>query len=179
MNKKFQAGIEKLRSPKRLELLEVERVVELSIEGINAKSVLDIGTGSGLFAEAFMPFVDQVVGIDTNTEMLSVAKEYVPTAEFREGTADSIPSTDNEFDVVFLGHVLHESNSPLTVLLETKRTAKKRVVVLEWPYQNEKTGPPIEERMKSDELSKLAQEAGFNGIEIIPLSHMMLYRFAV
>ena len=179
MSKEFQAGIEKLRSPKRLKLLEVERVIELSLEDINAKSVLDIGTGSGLFAEAFIPFVDKVVGIDTNVEMLDVAKEYVPTAEFREGTAESLPSIDNEFDVVFLGHVLHESNNPLTVLLETKRAAKKRVVVLEWPYQNEKMGPSIEERMKPDELSEIAQEAGFRNIEIIPLSHMVLYRFAV
>ena len=179
MSKKFHSGIEKLRSPKRLERLEIERVVELCLDGINAKSILDVGTGSGVFAEAFMPLVGEITGIDTNPEMLEVAREYAPTAKFQEGAAESIPSADDEYDVVFLGHVLHESDSPLTVLLEAKRCAKQRVVVLEWPYQEEKMGPSIEERMKPDEVSELAQQAGFQNIETISLAHMMLYRFDI
>jgi hypothetical protein len=44
-------NLEKLRSPERMALLEVERVVQLTLEGCVADSILDIGTGSGLFAE--------------------------------------------------------------------------------------------------------------------------------
>ncbi len=45
--------IERLRSPERLERLEVERVVSLALEGPLLRSVIDIGTGTGVFAEAF------------------------------------------------------------------------------------------------------------------------------
>ena len=48
----YNRGIERLRSPERVQRLEVERVVDLCINE-NIKSVLDIGTGSALFAEAF------------------------------------------------------------------------------------------------------------------------------
>lgn len=179
MSKHFQLGVEKLRSSKRLERLQVERVVELCLEGISAKSVLDVGTGSGVFAEAFMPLVDEVTGIDTNPEMVEVAREYVPTAKFQVGAAESIPSPDDEYDVVFLGHVLHESDAPLAVLLEARRCARQRVVILEWPYRDEKMGPSIEERMKPDEVSDLAQQAGYQNIEAISLAHMILYRFGI
>jgi ubiquinone/menaquinone biosynthesis C-methylase UbiE len=179
MSKRYQSGIEKLRSPKRVKLLEVERVVDLSLDGINVKRVLDVGTGSGLFAEAFMKMVDEVSGIDTNPEMIEVAKGFSPTVKFQEGAAESIPSADDEYDVVFLGHVLHESDSPLVVLQEAKRSAKQRVVVLEWPYQEEEKGPSIEDRLEPDAVTEYAKQAGFRNIEIIQLSHMILYRFAI
>jgi methylase of polypeptide subunit release factors len=50
--RRFRGDPARLRSPERLEQLEVERVVELSLEGITAGSVLDVGTGTGVFAEA-------------------------------------------------------------------------------------------------------------------------------
>lgn len=177
--KRFQSNIERLRSPNRLERLEVKRVVELCLDGISVHSVLDVGTGTGVFAEAFMPLVGEVAGIDANPEMIDIAKKYAPTARFRQGLAESIPLADDKFDVVFLGHVLHESDNPLIALIEAKRCAKTRVAVLEWPYQDEQIGPPIENRMKPDDVSELAQKAGFQNVETIPLSHMMLYRLTV
>jgi ubiquinone/menaquinone biosynthesis C-methylase UbiE len=179
MSKHFQSDIEKLRSKKRLERLEVERVVGLSLEGIHAECVLDVGTGSGVFAEAFVPWADEITGIDSNPEMLEVARKYVPAAKFQEGVAEALPSADDEYDLVFLGHVLHESDEPLTVILEAKRCAKKSVAVLEWPYQDEKMGPSIEGRVKPDEIIAMAQKAGFQNVEKISLSHMMLYRLTI
>ncbi len=50
--KRFSGDINRLRSPERQERLEVERVTGLCLEGIFPKTMLDIGTGSGLFAES-------------------------------------------------------------------------------------------------------------------------------
>jgi 2-polyprenyl-3-methyl-5-hydroxy-6-metoxy-1,4-benzoquinol methylase len=179
MSKTYQSGADKLRSPQRVKLLEVERVVELCLDSIDVKSVLDVGTGSGLFAEAFMQMVDEVTGIDTNPEMIEAAKGYAPEVKFQEGAAESIPSADDEYDLVFLGHVLHESDTPLGVLHEAKRSAKQRVVVLEWPYQVEEKGPSIEDRLEPDEVTEYAKQAGFEKIESIQLLHMILYRFTI
>ena len=52
--KRYSREIERLRSPERVARLEVERVVPLALAGLpGLKTVLDIGAGSGLFAEQF------------------------------------------------------------------------------------------------------------------------------
>ncbi|HTZ51502.1 MAG TPA: hypothetical protein VMF68_07580, partial [Spirochaetia bacterium] len=50
---RFHGGVERLRAPERLALMEVPRVVALSLDGGGFASVLDVGTGAGVFAEAF------------------------------------------------------------------------------------------------------------------------------
>lgn len=49
----YNGNIDSLRAPQRLKKLEVERVVELSLEKLFVTKVLDVGTGSGVFAESF------------------------------------------------------------------------------------------------------------------------------
>ena len=45
--------VERLRTPERVARLEVERVIDLALSGLAARSVLDVGIGSALFSEAF------------------------------------------------------------------------------------------------------------------------------
>ena len=42
--KRFEGAIDRLRSPERVERLDVERVVDLCLESETATSVLDVGT---------------------------------------------------------------------------------------------------------------------------------------
>jgi len=156
--------------------MEVARVVSLSIEGIDATTVLDVGTGTGVFAEAFARKGLAVTGVDANPEFLAVARAHLPTAEFREGTAENLPFLDGQFDIVFLGHVLHEADDALGALGEARRVAKKRVMVLEWPYLETTEGPPLAHRLMPEVVLALAKEARMSGIERISLSHMDLYR---
>jgi methylase of polypeptide subunit release factors len=62
--RRFHGDPKRLRSPQRVALLEVERVIALSMENLAVKSVLDLGTGTGVFAEAFSELVPAVIGID-------------------------------------------------------------------------------------------------------------------
>jgi ubiquinone/menaquinone biosynthesis C-methylase UbiE len=168
------AEIEKLRTPKRMELLEVDRVVDLCLEGIQVANVLDVGTGSGIFAEAFFTRGKSTTGIDPNPEMLKAAKEILPTGTFLQGTVEKIPLKDKSFDLVFLGHVLHESDNILQALTETKRVAKQKVCVLEWPYTQEEQGPPLEHRLRTEEILKAAKQAGFSSDETFQMQQMIL-----
>ena len=174
--KLFRGDIEKMRSPKRLELLEVERVVELSMEKLFITKVLDVGTGSGVFAEAFSLRNLNVTGIDINPEMLKVASNLVHNVKFQEASAEVMPFDDNSFDLVFLGLVLHESDEPILVLKEAKRVAERRVVILEWAYIQEEAGPPLEHRLEPEKIRKLAKMARFKDFEKIKLQHMVAYR---
>jgi ubiquinone/menaquinone biosynthesis C-methylase UbiE len=177
--RRYNAAIERLRLPQRVAMLEVERVVKLSLDGISASNILDVGTGSGIFAEGFAQKGVSINGIDPNLEMLTAAREYVPGGKFNQGTAENIPFKDKSFDLVFLGHVLHESDDLVKALAESKRCAKQRVAILEWPYKQEESGPPIEHRLKTENVLAAAKTIGFSRIETIQLNHMVLFLFTL
>ncbi|MGD0727272.1 MAG: class I SAM-dependent methyltransferase [Spirochaetia bacterium] len=174
--RRFHGGAERLHAPERVALLETGAVTRLCAEGIDAESVLDVGTGTGIFAEAFAGQSFRVTGIDPNRELLAVARAQVPSAAFREGVAEKLPFDDASFDLVFLGHVLHETDNPDAALREAKRVARKRVAILEWPYRKEDMGPPLEHRLQSSRITDLAGRAGFTAVERIELTHMDFYR---
>ena len=174
--RRYHGGAEKLRAPRRLALMEIARVVQLCLEGSRASSVLDVGTGSGVFAEAFSSGSLRVTGIDPNSELLDIARRLVPGGTFVEATAEKLPFDDASFDLVFLGHVLHEIDNPDAALSEAKRVAKERVAILEWQYRKEEMGPPLEHRLQSARIMDLARRAGFTGVKRIELSHMDFYQ---
>ena len=177
--RRFHGEPERLRSNKRLALLEVDRVVKLSIEGLGLGRMLDVGTGTGIFAEAFLANGFAVVGIDANSAMLEVAKRFVPEAEFMQARAEAIPYGDREFDLSFLGLLLHETDDQVQALREARRVSKSRVVVLEWPYVNDGHEPPLERRLSVARILDIAKRAGLEHVEHQGLSHTDLYRMAV
>ena len=120
-----------------------------------------------------------VTGIDPNSEMLKAAKEFVPIGRFLHGTVEEIPSKENSFDIVFLGHVLHESDNIVKALSESKRVAKQKVCILEWPYMEEESGPPLEHRLKTEEILAAAKQVGFSSVETIQLQHMVLFQLTI
>lgn len=173
--KRFDGGINKLRAPERVARLEVERVVDLCLEGVEIKNVLDVGTGSGLFAESFFKRGLQVAGIDANPEMLPAARHYVPQGDFREATAEALPFADASFDLVFLGLLLHESDDPLKALQETRRVSRQRVCILEWPYLDGEIGPPLAHRINPAEFAILARKVGFVKMATQELANLVFY----
>ena len=177
--KRFDGDIARLRNPARVEMLEVERVVNLCLEKTQLKNVLDIGTGSGLFAEAFARLGLDVSGIDANSEMLKAASEHIPAGNFKEGIAEVLPYPDGSFDLVFFGLVLHETDEPLKAIQEARRVALKRICILEWPYRETEFGPPLTDRLKSETITDFAQQAGCKKIETLNLTNTVLYRLSI
>ncbi|HCY76243.1 MAG TPA: hypothetical protein DHV28_10010 [Ignavibacteriales bacterium] len=173
----YNNGVDRLRSPERVERLEVDRVVDLCLDHNQIKSVLDVGTGSGLFAGAFAKRNIKIAGADLNPDMLETAKKYLPDTEFKVAVAEDLPFEDNSFDLVFMGVLLHEVNDFTKALQEAKRVAVKQVSVLEWKYAVEDFGPPLEHRLSEEFLSQLSDKVGFSKMEVVPLKNLMLYHF--
>ena len=174
--KRFSGGADRLRMPERISILEIDKVVNLSLDGITVKSLLDIGTGSGLFAEAFAKQNIEVSGIDVSEEMIKAAKFYVPAGNFKKAVAEKLPFTDNTFDASFFGVVLHEADDMVKALQEARRISKKRVLILEWQYKAGEFGPPLEHRIKPDVLVNLFDGTGFKDYDKIDLNDLVLYR---
>ncbi len=176
-HKVYNDAIAKLRSPERVELLEVDRVVDICLSGNSIESLLDIGTGSGLFAEAFIKKKIDVTGIDLNFDMLLATKHFAPKIKLVRAILEILPFADAKFDVSFLGHVLHESEDQLAALKEVKRITKKDVFIFEWPYTESTKGPPLNHRISPSEIINLAEQAEFTYFEEYKLDYMVLFKF--
>jgi ubiquinone/menaquinone biosynthesis C-methylase UbiE len=170
-------GVKKLRAPERLAFLEVDRAVSESLHDLGARTVLDIGTGSGIFAEAFAGRGLRVTGIDIQEEMLEAARTFVPGARFERAASEDLPFADGSFDLCFLGLVLHETDRPRRAIEEACRACRMRTAVLEWPVRQQPMGPPLELRWKTEDLLGLATAAGFAQVRAVPLTHLTLFLF--
>jgi len=177
--KKFAGKVRDLRSSRRVNRLEVQHVVDLCLENTSIQSMLDVGTGSGLFAEVFSGNGIKVSGVDANQEMLTASRDYVPDGDFRKGIAELLPYPDPSFDLIFLGLVLHETDDPLKALKETLRVSRKRVCILEWPYRSQLFGPPLAHRLKPEGLEEMFHSAGFGNWQTSELTATILYRLNV
>lgn len=173
----YNHGIDRLRSPERIERLEVNRVVELCLNHKEINSVLDIGTGSGLFAEGFFKQNKKVAGIDLNPDMLAAAKKHLPEVQFEISSAESLPFDDNTFDLVFMGVIFHEVDDYIKALQEAKRVAAKQVSILEFKYVEEEFGPPLKHRLREEFLRNLSEKVGFAEMQTVPMKNLVLYHF--
>jgi ubiquinone/menaquinone biosynthesis C-methylase UbiE len=174
--KRFAGGLEHLRSPERVARLEPGRVVRLTLEDIEVHKVLDVGSGTGLFSEAFIQSGCRVAGIDVNLDMLAAARQLVPGVDLSAGLAESLPFADRSSDLAFFGLVLHETDDLYLALKEARRVARLRAAALEWPYEVNEFGPPLGHRLKPAEVRELALQAGFRQVELIPLKYLNFYR---
>ena len=172
--RRYAGSIERLRHPDRLALLEVDKVLEHCLEA-SIRRVLDVGTGSGIFAEAFVARGLEVSGLDIAEAMLEAAQAYVPQAHFLLGSIEQLPFDDASMDMVFMGHVLHESDDIVQSLREAARVASQRIAVLEWPYQDEERGPPLDHRLEPERVQDALSQAQLPQARSIAMEHMALY----
>jgi ubiquinone/menaquinone biosynthesis C-methylase UbiE len=173
--RRFHGEIERLRAPERIARLELDRIADETLAGIEPFTLLDVGTGTGIFAELFTGRGLCVSGIDASPEMIRHAQKIVAHATFRTGTAEDLPFSDKSFDVVFLGLLIHEADDPMLALREAVRVARLRVMVLEWPYRTEDEGPPIQDRLKPEQIEEYFRLAGLPGVRKIQMKQLDLY----
>lgn len=77
----------------------VARAAEIAVGHI----VLDVASGTGVLAREAARYVGdrgRVIGIDPNPGMLAVARRLSPEVDWRQASAESIPSPDDSFDAV-------------------------------------------------------------------------------
>ena len=74
-------------------------------------SLIDLGTGPGVLAFGFGPYVGRVVGVDPEPAMLDAARIATARAgrhvTLIEGKAETLPLDIGSFDIVTIGRALH------------------------------------------------------------------------
>jgi hypothetical protein len=77
-----------------------EPVVKEILDGLPVGVALDAACGTGRWAAILAERGHQVIGVDSAPEMLALARERVPQAEFRPGDLDRLPVPDAQVDLV-------------------------------------------------------------------------------
>jgi SAM-dependent methyltransferase len=84
-----------------------------------AHALIDLGTGPGLLALGFAPYVGRIVGVDPEPAMLAAAKKAAERAgqdlTLIAGKAEDLPDDIGPFDVVTIGRALHWMDRGLTL----------------------------------------------------------------
>lgn len=154
------------------------------VKALQAKSVLDIGCGSGRYLAAFAKLgVERMVGIDLSQPMLGLAAQYL--TETRNKNTDLVCadfdnfSSDEKFDVVIAMGFFDYQPDPVTVLRKMRSFATHSVVV-SFPSRHWLRTPlrRMRYRIKNcpvyfynqEDVIRIAQESGFVSVETTKLS---------
>ena len=90
------------------------------------RRILDLGCGTGRLLRKIgerWPS-SQLIGVDPNGDMVSVARRLTPSASFHVGTAESIPIDSASIDLVVTSISLHHWADPLRGLREVGRVLR-------------------------------------------------------
>lgn len=106
---------------------QADQLVEPTLDaaGVGAGSkVLDVGTGTGLLAEAAVHRGAEVTGTDISDGMIAAARARVPGVQFAVAPAERQPVADGAFDAVVMGLLLFMLPDPAAALAEVRRTLR-------------------------------------------------------
>jgi ubiquinone/menaquinone biosynthesis C-methylase UbiE len=90
----------------------------------DAASLLDVGCGTGHFSRWFASQGLRVVGLDPSPAMLAVAAERGEGPSYVRGAAESLPFTDDAFDVVAFVTSLEFVADTAAALREARRVGR-------------------------------------------------------
>ncbi len=101
---------------------ETQPLLDLT-KDVRGKKVLDVGCGTGRHLSKFNRD-NTLYGIDWSSEMLAVAQQVNPNANFKVASAESLPYDSNMFDVVYSIRVLQHLRNQEQAIREIIRVAK-------------------------------------------------------
>jgi SAM-dependent methyltransferase len=164
--------LDKLNSPARLARMDPSRI--WAAAGIAKPSVIvEIGAGTGIFAEAFANFAPKATVYAVDTEPLMIGwmeTRRAPTLGGRLvpllATDTRVPLSDGIADVVFMIDLHHELDSPEATYIEAYRLLApgRKVVVVDWLRDHEPGGPPQEIRASVADIAATLERAGFGQV---------------
>ena len=106
-------------------LIEAEQpVVHAALAAVPPGDALDAACGTGRHAAALVAMGHRTVGVDQSEEMLAVAREKVPGAEFRTSDLAALPFEDASFDVAVSSLAITHLSDPAPAIAELARVVR-------------------------------------------------------
>ena len=118
--------------------------------------VLDVGCGAGALAYAVAPAAREVVAIDSDAQMVEVARANAPAnVRVELGDGERLPFEDGEFDVAATLRTLHHTLHPGRLVAELVRVTTAGGVV----FVVDQLAPPDEEEARTLNEFERARDA--------------------
>jgi SAM-dependent methyltransferase len=97
-------------------------------------ALIDLGTGPGLLALGFAPYVGRIVGVDPEPAMLAAARQAAAREGLAltliEGKAEELPADIGRFDIVTIGRALHWMDRGATLALFERLVARDGAIIV-------------------------------------------------
>jgi ubiquinone/menaquinone biosynthesis C-methylase UbiE len=97
-------------------------------------ALIDLGTGPGLLALGFAPYVGRIVGVDPELAMIAAARAAAARSgqDFAliEGKAEDLPGDIGRFDIVTIGRALHWMERGATLKLLERLLAEDGALLI-------------------------------------------------
>ncbi len=106
------------------------------------ETAADLGCGTGHFISTLKKRADIVIGVDSSTRMLEIARrrfmEYGAGVNLRLGELEHLPLRDEETDFALINMVLHHLSEPQDCIREVNRILKsgKEFMIVEFAKHN-------------------------------------------
>jgi SAM-dependent methyltransferase len=124
--------------------------------------LLDVGCGTGDHLFLYHAKGCQVTGIDPSPYMIDIARQKLgPSADLRVGSAEDIPFSDNEFDIVTLMTSLEFTSNPDRAVSEAIRVCRGRVFL---GVLNKYSLVAVQRRLSGKSRDSIYNEARFFSI---------------
>ena len=173
MGHKFDIrNIGRLNDPKRLEILDLQAVCD-HFKLQKDVTLVDIGTGTGLFAEALLKLLPEArcYALDIRHE----AVEWISNNRETYKTGRLIPQImeesktqleDSIADFLFMITLHHELEEPVELMKECRRILKPggKLLVADWRKDDTDSGPPKRHRIEPSAAISHLKAAGFEDI---------------
>lgn len=85
---------------------------------------LDAGCGTGRLTAELVSIGYESIGVDVTVEMLAVAEQIVPTADFRDGSFERLPVEDDSVDLIVSGLAVCHAHDLDAVFAEFARVLR-------------------------------------------------------
>ncbi len=129
----------------------------------------DLGAGNGFFTLPIAKATENTVyAFDIEPKMLSLleeraAEEKIDNITTIESSLEPIKLLDQSVDKLLISLVLHEVPNLQKTLAEMKRILKPNGagMIIEWEAKETESGPPLHERIPSEELANIVKKVGF------------------
>ncbi|WP_347548712.1 class I SAM-dependent methyltransferase [Pseudalkalibacillus hwajinpoensis] len=167
VGRRFKPGkADRLLDPKRREIISPEQVMSL-LDLQATDHVADLGAGNGYLTLPFAGAVEKVYAVDIEKQMLDLLRKRAleqsgNNIDYVVSDLESINLPDQVADKAIAAFVLHEVPDLTKAFKEFKRILKpgQMFLSLEWEAIEMDMGPPLHERISSEEMMRIFEENG-------------------
>jgi ubiquinone/menaquinone biosynthesis C-methylase UbiE len=164
--------LEKLNDPGRFDTLKTDAMWE-ALGAPDPRIIVEIGAGTGMFAEAFTRLAKDAKVYAVDTESLMVEWMHAHRPEVSAGRIvpvlsheTKVPLNDAMADLVVMINVHHELAEPEATYLEAWRLLSPggQLLAVDWAPIDTPRGPSQAIRISAEDAAVFFTDAGFTGV---------------